>query len=231
VATNFGNYVGDGYYVPPAFFMSEDFAAAERMLQERKTRYLAIHFNHERRTPSYIQVACPQIAGRYIRNEQNGGVSLLAPWTKTVGHKLTRDGYSQDSRGQSLSGPLQFLRLIHVSPFRVHVPGKMGDRSTDPAGYIWEYVQGAQVVAAGQPGEKLTVTFTVRYKKAQHTLTYLDTATVGANGIAQLRVPYATVAPNGDGEPGTATWQIGSRRGRLAITERAVMEGRTVQLK
>jgi len=87
-------------------------------------------------------------------------------------------------------------------------------------GWIWERVPGARVEAAGEPGEELEVTITVRYPS--HELTWADRAAVGTDGLARLRVPYATTEPNGDGRAVAAEWRIGDRSGVLPISAAAV---------
>ena len=74
--------------------------------------------------------------------------------------------------------------------------------------------------ASGDAGEALSVEITVRYP--WHTLVWADRVTAGDDGIARIRVPYATLEPNGDGRVVAATWRFGDREGPLPISTAAV---------
>lgn len=233
VATNFGNYVGDGFYVPPAFFMEEDPAVAEALLQERKVRYVLVSHLQDRRTPAYIRLAGPEKFGRYASREGPDEIVFSLEWSNTIGHKLARDGFGRDPDGRLLSPfPVRFLRLVHVSPIKIPQPRQRSTAAELPAGWIWEHVPGAVLEARGAPGEVLTVNFQIRYKRADYTVNYEDKAAVGRDGVARMRLPYATIGPNGDGEvAGRATWSLGDRRGRLQVREADVLEGNTIRLQ
>ena len=121
---------------------------------------------------------------------------------------------------------------MHVSPRLLHVPVPIphsGQRV--PAGWIWERVPGARLQARGAPGERLEVHFDVTYPAANRKLLWTAETTAGPDGVATLRVPYATDANNGDGVPDPeAQWTFGDRSGVAVIPEAAVFAGGTVEL-
>ena len=73
----------------------------------------------------------------------------------------------------------------------------------------------------------------MRYPKAKRQLTWSASAEADASGFARLRVPYATLEPNGDGwvAPGAARWTMGASRGELALTDAQVAGGGQVELR
>jgi hypothetical protein len=99
-----------------------------------------------------------------------------------------------------------------------------------PAGWVWERMEGARLEASGAPGERLEVAVTVRYPAGRHEIVWTGSAPVGEDGVARVRVPYATDAPNGDGRAaGPAHWRIGGREGEVVVPEAAVSGGKTVR--
>ena len=59
---------------------------------------------------------------------------------------------------------------------------------------------------------------------------FLNHTHADADGIARLRVPYATSSANGDGVVRSARWKCGTQEGELRIDEADVLEGRTLLL-
>ena len=99
-------------------------------------------------------------------------------------------------------------------------------------GWIWEHVEGAVLEAQATTGLALEVQLEVTFPDSGLRLLYSDRAVAGADGVARLRVPYATDAPNGDGRvaPGAA-WRVDGRSGPLRIPEAAVQSGSIVTLQ
>ena len=72
----------------------------------------------------------------------------------------------------------------------------------------------------------------MRYPGADHSIVWHGTAAADANGVARVRVPYATDRPNGDGvADGAAGWTFGARTGRVQIPDAVVTTGGVVTLE
>jgi asparagine N-glycosylation enzyme membrane subunit Stt3 len=217
VATNFGTFVGAaGFRTPARFLLSENPRDGEALLEARSSRYVLVTTDISGAVPSLAWSLGPGVEARYgvVDGQQ---VQLKEAWFSTLGARLISDGYVFSFEGAP-SRPLNFLRLVHVTPITdARVPMRP---EPSPVGWIWEHVPGATVEAAGDPGEELGVEITVRYPN--HVLVWEDRAAVASNGVATLRVPYATVEPNGDGRVEAAAWTIGDRGGPLPISTAAV---------
>jgi hypothetical protein len=255
VATNFGTYVGeDSYRDPSRFFLGNDFAAAEQILQQRKTRYVV-------RT-SQLPLAMDAIS-RALQNDE----VFVESFTNKKGQKrdrLTRRWFQSmaailwmplppsdpqnpvvglgmgDPDGPSRSKPpVDFMRLVHLSPVPDGDPRHGG--MTYPAAAVWEYVPGARVQTQLQNGELLVVDIKATMTFGEQSLLsfqYLSTAAPSADGIAELRIPYATEANANGGSLfiHEAEYRVetadGSaiRSGSLGIAEAAVLQGNTITL-
>jgi asparagine N-glycosylation enzyme membrane subunit Stt3 len=232
IATNFGPYVGEeGFRHPDRFFMCEDPAEAEELLRTRRARYVLSTADIAGDLRRMIRRAVPHLERRYTDPSPLGDVKVRAEWFRTMGARLMFDGLtlSPDAGYAPVGAPFDFLRLVHVSPLRDDRYRLQG-RST-PYGWVWERVRGAVLEASGDPGTELRVRIEVGYAAGRHELVWTRTAVADAEGMARIRVPYATESPNGDGvAAGPARWRFGGREGTIAIPERAVIEGEVFRI-
>jgi asparagine N-glycosylation enzyme membrane subunit Stt3 len=230
VATNFGPFTGvEAFRAPAEFFVTSDPAAARAVLDRHRARYVLVTTWLPDQLGHMVRTVDPSLESlpRYL-DPDAGRLSLRADWYRTLGARLIFDGGVLRDDG-SIAEQLDFLRLVHASPERDERYARMPGR-VPPLGAVWERVPGAIVEVAGFPGERLTVGVGVRYPAAAWDLAWRGSADVGADGVARVRVPYATDAPNGDGvATGAAGWAIGERSGRVQIPERAVAGGGVVR--
>jgi asparagine N-glycosylation enzyme membrane subunit Stt3 len=232
VATNFGSYVGEaGYLAPWRFFLEEDPAAAEALLAERGARHVLILGSFSKDLEVMLRLVRPLERGEFV-DVSGAGPRPTARWYRTMAARLMLTGKVGDPASGSLGGDsLGFLRLVHVAPEPLRSPMPIPHMSgAVPAGWVWEHVPGATVTAHAASGERLEVLFDVEYPEAARRLLWSAGATAGADGIARVRVPYATDALNGGGRVIQPRWKLGGRSGALAIPEQAVLEGGEVQV-
>lgn len=228
VATNFGSYVGDDAFREPArFFMSEDPAEAEAILERRRSRFVVATTLLPRETPVLAYLDGGRDATQYVKI--NGGSFTLFPsWYRTMGARLLFDGGILRSGGFTAE-PLDFLRLVKLCP--VNDPQFTMRPTPTRAGSLWERVAGARVEGRGTPGEELRLGIVVSYPPGNYHLTWTGVAVADESGLVRLRVPYATDQLNGEGRTeGRAVWRFGARSGQLEIPTRAVLEGGAVSL-
>jgi asparagine N-glycosylation enzyme membrane subunit Stt3 len=238
VATNFGSYVGPESMADPCrFFVAEDPAAARALLERREVGWVLVTSDLPNSINLMIEQAAPERRDEYAGPPDARGVHSARPaWFRTLGARLLFDGDVVYPMGAPADAPpvrpLDFLRLLYVAP--QSDPGRRLRTPTDvsPAAWLWELVPGAEIEARGEPGERLEVSIPVRYPKAKRQVTWSAGAPVGPDGLARLRVPYATVDPNGDGwvSPGTARWRLGPAGGELLLGDADVTGGRRVEL-
>lgn len=233
VATNFGSYVGlEGYLSPWEFFLSEDEREAEAILAARDAGYVLVDGGLTDHLEVMLRLVRPEERGAFLADTP-AGTRPTPRWYGTLGARLMLEGRAVDLAAQSASDSLDFLRLVHVSasphllpPSVPHLPPGAG---LPPAGWIWERVPGAQVVARGEPGEELRLSIELDYPERERVLVWTRAAEVDGDGVARVRVPYATEEANGDGVArGPARWSLGPRAGTLAIEGRAVLDGTQV---
>jgi hypothetical protein len=228
VATNFGTYVGEeSFRDPSAFFLAEDPARAEELMEARRSRFVAVTTRLPATYGQMIRDVDPRLADRYLKPAPGGRVDLRFEWFRTMGARLMYDGavVTQD-RGPV--GSLSFLRLIHVSPRRDPRPNPRGEPS--PAGWIWERVPGAIVEVPGEPGVEAELMFRVRYAAGGYTGEWIYSGLCGEDGVARIRVPISTDAPNGDGVVEQAAWRCAGSGGSLAVPAAAVRGGGSVTI-
>jgi asparagine N-glycosylation enzyme membrane subunit Stt3 len=230
VATNFGLYVGEDSFRDPArFFLSEDPAAAEALLERRRCGHVLVTSDFPDHLNSMLLAVDPSLRSRYVEEAIGTGGSLTPEWFRTLGARLMFDGQVFGPAGAG-ERPLAFLRLVFVSGLRDPERTLRSAQEPSPAGWLWQRVPGARVEARADPGAELEVQIAVEYPRAQHRLVWTDRARADAEGVARLRVPYATAGPNGQGRATSAQWSIGGRSGALEIGERAVLAGEVVAL-
>ncbi|MCC6409150.1 MAG: hypothetical protein IT453_18470 [Planctomycetes bacterium] len=232
VATNFGSYVGeDSYRDPPRFFMSEDPAPAEAILERRRARYVLVTAGLAFNVATLVRATDPATRGLYLAPTPSGELPT-ARWFSTLGAQLLGDGAPRDGGFATIGDSVGYLRLVHASPFRDPRLNDPRTRRPVSAGAIWERVAGARVEAAGAPGEVLEVGLSVVYPGRDEPLAFRARATVSANGIATVRVPYATDRLNGEGTAtGLLAWRVGEAQGELAVPESAVLAGSSLRAR
>jgi hypothetical protein len=241
VADNFGSYVGlESYRDPPRFFLEERPSRAEELLERRRVRYVVAPASLFAVVPSMCRVLQPlrdprepRLEQLYLEPNPRGGRTTSSRWFATMGARLLVGGVPVDANGDLVgeeTGPLDYLRLVYVSPQRDTQFVDPITRIPFPAAMVWERVAGALVEARGQAGDVLEVELDVAFPLAGYRLPWRATATAGADGVARLRVPFCTTAPNGEGLPEGARWRIGGSRGVLAIGEDVVLRGGAVRV-
>lgn len=234
VGTNFGSYVGEDSYLDPwRFFLEEDPRAAEALLEARRARHVLITGDFSKDLEVMLRVLRPQERRSYLIIPQNGPSYVSQRFLPTLAARLMMNGRVGDLQTRALVGPsLDFLRLVHISPSLLNAPPPIRHTNAPvPAGWIWERVRGATLEARGTPGETLLVELDLEYAAARQRLTWVGEAVVGADGAAQVRIPYCTEAPNGDATPlGPARWTLGARSGTVSFSEAAVERGERLVL-
>lgn len=231
VSTNFGSYIGEASFVDSARFLLEaDVHRAEALLRERRVRYVVLSSEWPIFVGGNLRSAWPERWDELVDAPFGKRGALKDAWFDTLGARLMFDG-GRHAPGSEPPATLDFLRVVHVSPITDPEPPLRGAVETSPAGWVWERVEGARLEARGAPGEELSVELRVRFERARHELLFRARAACAADGVARLRVPYATTAPGGDGRVlGRPLWRLGGREGTLVVDERDVLEGRAVRL-
>lgn len=225
VATNFGTFVGeDAFRAPARFFMAEDPRAGEAILERRRARYVVVTSDLPFQVGPLIHAADLSKLRRYMDPTAREGLGLFPAWFGTVGARLLFSG--QPTRPDGVGGEsLDFVRLVHA------VGHDSRYQARTPLAMVWERVPGAIVTAEASPGDTLTIGLVVRYPRADHELEWRRRGIAGADGVARVRVPYATDEPNGDGlADGPARWRLGGREGQVVIPESALREGSVLSL-
>lgn len=235
VATNFGSYVGEeGFLAPARFFLAAEEAAAEAVLEAHEVRYVLLSCFLSNALPGWVLAGDAAWEGRYFEADEAGSGRLLPAWYGTTGGRLLDVGAESDPDART-SSP-HYLRLVHVSPTRIHRSPLASRRGPSPYGWIWERVQGARVELRGSPGSPAAVEVELEYADPQavpgdeplERVLFRSHARIDEAGRAYLRVPYATLEANGDGQVRRAAWRVGERSGELRLLEEDVVEGRRV---
>lgn len=236
VGTNFGIYVGEDSYLDPwRFFLMEDPAEAEAILERRRCRYVMITSRHPRLLPTALRILQPGTLADYIARDSATTGTTRGRFYRSLGGRLLLHGYELDtSTGQPRGDSLDFLRLVHISAERIsdfeirYMPGPL------PLGYLWEHVPGARVEVAGTAGEEveLALDLDCDHDDVSYSLRWIRHATVEDDGFARIRIPYATDAPNGDLRSlGRARWKHASGSGTLEVPESAVLTGAKIRIE
>ncbi|MFT4537740.1 MAG: asparagine N-glycosylation enzyme membrane subunit Stt3 [Planctomycetota bacterium] len=231
VATNFGSYIGeDSYLDPTRFFMSHDSARAEQILVDRQARYVLLMSSFTNSLRGMLRSMPESERSQYSTSDGISG-TLEDAWFETIGAALMHGGRPYASALGPKLDSLDFLRRVHVSPMQELQPTLKSLGAKVGMGWIYERVPGARIETDGVPGEHLTIALDLEYPGVENPLAFRRSSLVGADGIARMRVPYATEDTNGDGfVVGTPTWSIGARSGRLRIYADDVLNGNTCLL-
>jgi hypothetical protein len=252
LATNFGSYVGvDGYRAPARFLLAVDRQAARAILQQHQVRYVVrnsrLTLSMEQLQRSYGE-GLPE--GGFVRSFANPKQRIRTEfrplWFETMAAALGVGVATSPTGGLPGLGdpdgpdgparPIDFLRLVHVSPIPDDHPAHGG--MLQPHGLIWEHVPGAAVSIAAEPGQSLRVELGIRVGmngKEIIAFMYRDQA-AASEGWASLRLPYNTALSNGDAEVAYAKWELLAadasvvKEGELIISEEAVINGTPVTL-
>ena len=240
IATNFGTYAGaDGFRDSARFFVEEDPGVAEALLRRRRARYVYIDSAHPNSLVQSVRALWgegPQPFGEPLGaadGERQPAFDLHGRWRRTMGARLMFDGRQAGAPDEP---PLEFLRLVYVSPVEDPEPPVAWLGASCPMAWIWELVPGATLIADGAPGEVLEASVELRYGPAARRVSWSARASADADGVARLRVPYATSArgegaPNGAGRvAGAPRWTMGGRSGPLVVPEELVLTGGTIRL-
>jgi hypothetical protein len=234
VATNFGSYVGiESYRDPSRFFLDELPSRAKQVLERRRVRYVLVPATILNTVGSMCRAVDPSLAQRYLTTAPNGRPMVTPQWYATLGGRLLVGGVPVGPSGELVgeeTGPIEHLRLVHVSAERNRAILDPITGIPLPAAFVWEHVAGAVLEARGTPGQRLDVELDVAFERAGYRLPWRTSAEVGPDGIARLRIPYATVGANGDGRVEKASWRFGASRGPLAVTEAAVLGGASLPI-
>ena len=215
VATNFGLYLGvDSYLDPWRFFLATDAESAEALLVRRRARYVLLTSTFTRNLDTMLRVI----------GDERGAAS---DWRAGMGARLLFQDGAWDYGKTAGDGIPDFLRLVHVAPEVDR--GLPGWESPPPFGWIFERVPGARLELAAEPGSEVRVTLAVRYPGVARVLSWRRAVRAGPDGVARLRVPYATDSANGDGcSLGPLVYSRAGSTGEVAIPGVAVESGQVV---
>lgn len=235
VATNFGSYVGaEGFLAPARFFLSVEDGEAEAVLRSRDARYVVLSCFLSSALPGWILAGDESWEGRYYELNGPGAGRLLPAWYETLGARLLNGGFTRGNSEAERGDSLDFMRLVHASPIAIRRSPLTSTRGTVPFGWVWERVPGARVGFAGPPGTPVAIEIEIAYPGAPgqtaEVVQFLRRGVIGESGRLELRVPYATLANNGDGRVRSARWTRGSQAGQLRLGDDDVLEGRLVDV-
>lgn len=238
VATNFGSYVGEeGFLTPARFFTTSKPTVAEGLMESCGADYILVTDRFAGGFFHHLRLLGLEKADYLVRG--NKGVDRpTSRYFETVGARLAHfDGAAIAPQLPSTTvEPLHGFRLLHVGP--IHALGSHA--KPGPAGRVFERVAGARLEANTQSGSLLEVEIVLQYphgilspEQGSHELVYRVAARADAGGVAAVRFPYATDAPNGDGvATGQAVrWRIDDGPWNAgSVPEKAVLLGATVPL-
>jgi hypothetical protein len=235
IADNFGSYLGrDSYLDPWRFFLEEDPRRAEELLARREARYVMITADFTNDLEVALRLLRPGDRDGVLARGTGRRLRPGARFFRTMAARTMLNGRVGDLESGVLTGDsLDFLRLVHVAAVELGTrPPIPHSDAPQPAGWVWERVEGARVVARGAAGDALTVEAVLDYPGAAQSVVFTVSAVANARGVARVRIPYSTDAPNGDGRAsGPARWRFGGRTGTVAVPERAVRSGGSVEIE
>jgi asparagine N-glycosylation enzyme membrane subunit Stt3 len=236
VACNFGSYVGiDSFQAPSRFFLAEDnfnatpadtISFGEQLLLDRKVEWVIVPWQLPGMLRHQVAAIHEKPLDYYLDSSRD---NLKAAWYQTIGAQLMFDGRPAGSMSEN---SVPFMRLVHESPIRMQKSNLGGINRRVPAGWIWQYVQGAELQARGQSGDRLQVSVQIRYPSRDQPLIWEGSTIVGEDGVARVRVPYCTDQKNGDGSSNpTAQWKFSGESGSITIPESAVLSGAVLEIQ
>jgi hypothetical protein len=203
VATGFGSYLGEDAFLDPwRFFLETDPQRAEQILIQRDIRFVLAEHPATHSVDSMAEAIHPSRARLWTASAADG----TAPWIDSMAARLSNADATQ------LGRDVGFLRLI----------------ARKDHGFLYERVVGAVIEIPGAAGARLDVRARIPmvdgggpdFEWKAHTI-------ADADGVARLRVPYATRA---DGA-GAVFWTFGDRSGQNTVSPEAVAEGSVVPLR
>ncbi len=256
VATNFGLYVGlESYLAPWRFLLDSDPEAAEQLLLDREARYVLITSRYFSTFATSLKVTRPDELRSFYRRltpQQNvtqaqPAMQLFGPWFETMAARLLFLGKlpqplvqqlaSQSTvAAPSLDQSLAFLRAIYVSPRQVkHLVLPHGAPPYASA-ILWERVPGARVTHASTGPLEIEIDLAWGPDRSRPDFQFVRRAMPGPDGVARIRVPYATKPrqqpmPAGQVRVLAARWRSAVGSGALLIPEPAIRSGATVELR
>lgn len=234
IASNFGSYIGIASFQAPArFFLTSSAEEAEGILRQREASWVLV----TSRFPDVLSGLCKALGvplSDYLEANgkgEGGARTFSAKFFQSIGAQVFNLGDLDGPQGPA--SPLNFLRLAHVSPVPVEVPQQLG--GVTAAGRLWQVVRGAQLQVQATPGATLRVDISFQFRDVTGKVflrgAWAEEVVADAQGVARMRVPYAT-DHNHDAEVLNPTWSLGGAAPRaLSIPERAVLEGATVVLE
>lgn len=219
IANPFGTEGGArGFEESLRVFLSTDEAEVERVLRERRAGYLLAQ-DPRPDVLNYQDVLPPEARVGEVSSSWRTGTTLVENerYRALVAYRLHfHDGAAAD--GLPALGGFRLLRETAPAD-----PAK----SVEPAYALFGVVPGARLaVMAITPGIEVAATTRIRTNTARE-FTWRTTARAGPGGAAVLRVPYAT-GENGSVYAGPIEVEAGGARREVAITEEAVVAGRTI---
>lgn len=230
VATNFGSYVGvRGFSAPARFFLSEDESSAVELLDEHRARFVLVDSDLPGTLNTLIEHGAPERRARYVGSGAERGGMVRPEWFLTLGARALFDGYL-GPRGVD-GAPFERLRLVWVAPIRDAGRPLRSPRDFAPAAMLWERVAGALVEARGAKGDELSLELELVFPVADKSLRWRAASIADAQGVARVRVPYATDGAFGEGRArGGVNYRFGSRSGQLDIADAQVRAGDVIAL-
>ncbi|MBM3988762.1 MAG: hypothetical protein FJ294_12490 [Planctomycetes bacterium] len=235
IATNFGSYLGaDSYLDPWRFFLESDPRLAEELLVRRDARHVLMPGDFTADLEVMLRLLRPDERRAYLLIPREGAVFTSQRFLDTLAGRLLMGGRTANLEQRGLVGDsLDFLRLVHISPSFLPTPPPV--RHTNGpvrTGWIWERVAGARLEVSGARGERVQVALELESSVAGERWTWIGSGLVGDDGVARVRIPYATDVPNGDTlARGAARITIGTRTLQVAVREADVIAGNTVSVR
>ncbi len=235
IATNFGSYLGaDSYLDPWRFFLESDLRAAEELLERRNARHVLLPGDFAKDLEVMLRLLRSEERRSYLLIPREGSVFTSQRFLDTLAGRLMMGGRVASLEQRGLVGDsLDFLRLVHVSPsFLPFAPPVRHTNGPVRTGWIWERVAGARLEIGGTAGERVNASLELECPLAGERWSWVGSALVGEDGLARLRVPYSTDAPNGDTlARGPLRVQLRSRALEVLIGEADVVAGNTVVVR
>lgn len=225
VANNFQTGIDDAAH----FFISQDEAGANVLMDKRKAKYVMLDYrlgSPWAGAPYGIFENMPYLAGEdtssyhasYVLPEPFGSQQMLEGSDKYYSSMYSRLYYEDGLGGRDTLGHdtvgLQHYRMVYMTS------------GTDPV-KVFEYVKGATITGTASPGATVKARLNVTFGDGAHT--YYAATTAGADGSYSLVVPYPTSAT-----VGTAITQpayiltSGTSSAEVQVPASAVDNGETV---